>query len=430
MLPAADIFLALRYLRPKRTFISVITLLSVLGPVLGVAVLIIVTSVMSGFDHDIRQAILGMQGHLQVFPGWGFGPAQSQVFEDTGPVLAALERVGAVGAPVMEGPVLVQLRNEVTTKFVKGILPEAEKRVTNIHKNPAFQGRFEIEEGEALIGSKMARELGLRIGDQLLIHAPKRLTGNIKWGDDGQVTVKEPDEVYFPEEVTVAGIFSMGVSDYDEAIMFIHLDQADELFGQDWGSASSVHASVPDPFRMDRLTQNLIRELKDCRVVTWQEANKVLFDTLRVEKSLMFFLLTFIVIVAAFGIAGTLITVAVQKTREIGVLKAMGVDTGVIARIFVLQGAIIGLLGTTLGAALGVLIVHFRDRVADFLELVMRAEVFPDELYHLSKIPGRVAPGDVALIVVLALVICVLASLVPALYAATLSPAKALQEEG
>jgi len=426
----ADIFLALRYLRPKRTLVSVITLLSVLGPVLGVAVLIIVTSVMSGFDHDIREGILDMQAHMQVFPGWGAGLGRSEVFEDTQPVLAALRKVGAKGAPVMEGPVLIQLRDQVLTKFVKGIVPEAEKLVTNIYESSKFSGRFEIEEGEAMIGVDMAYELGLQLGDQLLIHAPKRLTGNIKWEEDGSVKISEPDEVYFPEEVTVVGIFSMGVYEYDSGIILLHLDQADELFGYDWGCASSVHASVADPFQMDEVIDDLHAELKHCRIVSWQEANQMLFGALRVEKNLMFFLLTFIVIVAAFGIAGTLITVAVQKTREIGVMKTVGMEGWTIARIFVLQGGIIGLIGTTLGTGLGLFIVHYRNEVAKILEMVMGHEVFPKKLYHLSQIPGLVTPRDVILIWVMSLIICVLASLIPALYASFLSPARALQEEG
>jgi lipoprotein-releasing system permease protein len=163
--------------------------------------------------------------------------------------------------------------------------------------------------------------------------------------------------------------------------------------------------------------------------VTWQEANRQLFGALRVEKNLMFFLLTFIVIVAAFGIAGTLITVVVQKTREIGILKAVGMPGGTIARIFLLQGTIIGLIGTSLGTGLGLTIIHYRNQVAAVLAAVMGVEVFPKELYHLSQIPALVMASDVVLIVSAALVICIAGSLVPALYASALSPAAALQEE-
>jgi lipoprotein-releasing system permease protein len=422
----ADIFLALRYLRPKRTFISAITLLSGVGPVLGVALLIIVTSVMSGFDHDIRQRILDMQAHLQVYPGYG---ASGAVFEDPEEVLAALDKVGACGAPVVEGPVLIQIRDQVYTKYLKGIVPKLEKKVTNIATAPSFRGKFDIGEGEAMIGADMALELGLNIGDRILIHSPKRLAGNVTWEEDGQVKVTEPDEIYFPEEVTIAGIFSMGVYEYDSSIILLYLDQADDLFGYDWGSATAVHAGTPDPFHLDELTDKLHTLLPDCRIVTWQQANKMLFGALRVEKNLMFFLLTFIVIVAAFGIAGTLITVAVQKTREIGILKAMGIGNGMIARIFILQGAVIGVIGTLIGTGLGLLIITYRNQVAALLARIMGVEIFPKKLYHLSQIPAHATSGDVLHIVILALGICICASLIPALYASALSPARALQEE-
>jgi len=429
MQPAADIFLALRYLRPKRTFISVITLLSILGPVLGVALLVIVTSVMSGFDRDIRERILDMQAHLHVYPRYASPEGGPALFEDPEPVLAALREVDALGSPIIEGPVLIQVHERVEAKYLKGIVPETEKQVTNIGANDSFRGRFELSEGEALIGDELAFLLGVAIGEQMLIHSPNRLARNIKWDKDGSVQTKEVDEVYLPEEVTIVGIFSMGLYEYDSSIVLVHLDQAADLFGHEWGSATSVHASVPDPFAIAPLAEELREKLPHCRVVTWQEANQRLFGALRVEKNLMFFLLTFIVIVAAFGIAGTLITVAVRKTREIGILKAIGMTSGLVARIFVLQGAVIGLIGTALGTGLGLLVIHYRNQVAGVLERIMGVEVFPQELYHLDKIPALVTKGDVVMIVTLSLLICILASLIPALYASSLSPARALQEE-
>ena len=181
--------------------------------------------------------------------------------------------------------------------------------------------------------------------------------------------------------------------------------------------------------RLNGLAERLRARLPACRIVTWQEANQLLFGALAVEKRLTLFLLAFIVIVAAFGIAGTLITVAVQKTREIGILKAVGMSGGTVARIFILQGAVIGVIGTALGTGLGLLVLHYRNEVAGLLAKVMKVEIFPKKLYHLSEIPAFTTRGDILLIVGLSLIICVAASLVPALYACSLSPAKALQEE-
>ena len=423
----ADLFLALRYLRPKRTFISVITLLSILGPVLGVALLIIVTAVMSGFDRDIRDRILGMQSHLQVLPSPLVGPGQEAVIEEPEPVLARLEELGAHGSALIEGAVLLQMRDDVSAKYLKGIVPETEKLVTDISRN--VRGRFDLSEGETLIGEEMAFQMRINLGDRILIHSPEKLTRGIQWNDDGSVVSRETDEVYLPEEATVVGIFSLGLYEYDSSIIFVHADQAAELFGLDWGSATSIHARTPDPFNMTTISTGLQHTFPQYRVVMWQQANERLFGALRVEKNLMFFLLFFIVLVAAFGISGTLITVAVQKTREIGILKAVGFSWAMVARVFVFQGAVIGLFGTGLGTVLGLTVIHYRNQVAAVLAAIMGVEIFPKELYHLSQIPALVLKGDVAVIVGSAVVICVCGSLVPALYASLLSPAVALQEE-
>jgi len=420
----ADVLLALRYLRPKRTFISVITLLSLVGPALGVAILIIVTSVMSGFDEDIRKGILSVQAHLVVSPGAG-----QPVITDPDAVVKTLAARGVRAAPVIEGPVLIQVRDGSSVRAVKGIRPDLEKEVTNIATNGRFSGRFDIHEGEALIGSAMAHELGLQLGDELLIHAPQRLTGNITWEKNGNVRVKEPDEVYVPESVRIVGIFAMGVYDFDDGLVFLHIDQAAELFGYDWGTATSLHARVPDPFRMEALLELVHEDLPAYTVRSWQEVNQLLFGALRVEKTLMVFLLAFIVVVAAFGIAGTLITVAVQKTREVGILKAMGMGRGLVARIFLLVGGIIGLVGTLMGVGLGLLVIRYRNAIAGVLSRAMGVDVFPPELYHLTQIPGKPMAADVVLITLMSVLICVMASLIPALYASAMSPARALQEE-
>jgi len=440
----ADLLLALRYLRPKRTFISVITLLSVIGPMLGVAILIIVTSVMSGFDHDIREGILSMQGHVYVRPYY-----RGQVIENPDVLVKKMADLGIQAAPVIEGKVMIQVGKEPDFKIARGIVPELEKRVINLVGNSRFLGRFDLKEGEVLIGDAMARNLGLKLGDHLLLHAPQRLIGNIKWGDNGEVKVTEPDEVYLPEEVTVVGIFNFGVQDFDDTFVFLQIDQAADLFGYEWGTAMSIHGSVADPFQMDGTLAALREKLPLQRirvpkadgtgyeerlepkyeVQSWKEVNAMLFSTLRVEKTLMVFLLTFIVLVASFGITGTLITLAVQKTREIGIMKAMGMSRWLVARIFLLLGTVIGTLGTTLGTILGLLVIRHRVKVANVLEWLMHADVFPADLYHLRAIPGRAMAGDVSLIVALSIFICILASLVPALYASALSPARALRED-
>ncbi len=163
--------------------------------------------------------------------------------------------------------------------------------------------------------------------------------------------------------------------------------------------------------------------------VTWQEKNQLLFNTLQSEKNLMSFLMTFIVLVASFAIAATLITAAVKKTREIGIMKAVGISSWTVGRIFLFQGMIIGMIGTALGTIAGLLVLHYRTLIARILSAVMGVDVFPAELYHLTQIPSLTTPSDLVRIVVTAMIICILAALIPALYASAFSPAESLRSE-
>ena len=421
-----DIFLALRYLRPRRTFVSVITLLSVIGPLLGVAILIIVSSVMAGFTRDIQQGIVGMQAHLTV------SPTMARAFSSPETLMRQLEgefaSAGLHCAPLIEGTALMQLHDSVYPKVIRGISPEAESKVSTLQQSFSNAG-LALREGEAAIGKRLAWQLRLRVGDEFLFHSPERLTQNIHWKKDGKVEVKEPDEFYLPEQCRVATTYSMGIADYDDNIIVLHIDQAAELFGLDWGRATSIQVKVRDPMTIANLVPLMRQMHPDCHFVTWQEKNRLLFDTLQSEKNLMTFLMTFIVLVASFAISATLITVVVQKTREIGIMKAVGVSSATIARIFLFQGGIIGLLGTGLGTFIGLLILHYRDAIANLLSKIMGVEVFPAELYHLTSIPAMTTPADLVKIVALSLGICLFAALIPALYASAFAPARSLKTE-
>lgn len=431
-----DIFLALRYLRPKRTFVSFITLLSILGPTLGVAILLIVNSIMAGFGKDIQENIMSWQAHLHVFPN------MKSTMDEPDKIIEILEKHGVKASPLIQDSALIQAKAStlsgedeqvIQPKVVYGIDPAREGEVTGI-KGAMIYGKFDIEEGEALIGDRLASAVGLRIGSSFLIHSPARLTQNVKWDKDGQVHVGQPDEVYLPEEVKVVGIFSMGFAEFDESVIFVRRDQAADLFGYDWGTATSVQGKVPDPMSMDKLVQELngdINEpnrLRRFKIVTWKERNQMLFNTLQVEKKLMAFLMTFILLVASFSIAATLITVVVQKTREIGTLKAVGVSSWTVARIFMFQGAAIGVFGTTFGITLGLLVIHYRNGIAAILSKILGHDVFPPELYHLNHLPALWTSSDLVTVSILSMTVCILAALIPAIFASALPPAKSLQD--
>lgn len=428
-----DMFLAFRYLRPKRTFVSFITLLSILGPALGVAVLIIVNSIMQGFQRNIKESLMSWQAHLQVYPLHNVTYSEQEITR----IMEIMGKHGIKAAPVIQDNALIQVKNGYEQyclpKLVYGINPEYERAVTGL-LNKSFQGRFDIREKEAIIGWRIAQSLGLSIGSEFLLHSPKRLTQNVKFGDDGSLDVGNVDEVYLPERVTVVGIFDMGISDLDDNVIYMHLDQVADLHGLNWRSATSIQGKVDDPMDMRKIVADLDADLnppnrmQGGKIITWQERNAKLFETLRVEHLLLLFLMTFILVVASFSIAATLITVVVKKTREIGVMKAVGIGSLSVARIFITEGLVIGIVGSLLGTVLGVLVVVFRTQVAAFLSWVVGHDVFPAEMYHLSELPAQMTTGDLVGFNALAIVICILSALIPSLFAALMPPAKSLQE--
>ncbi len=428
MRSSPDIFLAFRYLRPKRSLVSVITLLSVIGPALGVAVLIIVTAVFDGFDREMKQRLLGLQAHLMVYPGQRSYFESVAKIDDPAPVMGLLESKGLKAAPMIEDLALVQYRDIIEIKSMRGIVPEEEIEITDLKKS-IVAGTWDIKPGEVLVGVNLAASLGVDIGDAILVHSPRKLTENVVWDESGEITMEETQSVYLPEEAVVAGLFSVGIHQIDANMIYLHLDQAADVLGLDWGAATAIHCRSNSPFELDDLANELRGILKGYHVVTWQEQNERLFGALQVEKTLTTFLLFFIVIVAAFSIAGTLITSVTQKTRDIGILKAVGMGPGTIAKVFLIQGAVIGFLGTAAGTAVGLLVIRFRDNVADAIARLIGHELFPPELYYLEKIPAWLTMQDTLVIVGMAFIVCVAASLLPALYASFLQPAKALAED-
>ncbi|MFH1476831.1 MAG: FtsX-like permease family protein [Verrucomicrobiota bacterium] len=399
-------------MKPKRTWLSVISIISVIGVILGVAVLVIVLSVMSGFDDMWRDKILGFDAHVTV--------TRSGIIDDADRLAAAIADLPGVAgvAPYVQGLVFVQHGGIVHTPIMRGIDVERERQVSQLPRH-MVAGRFEIGEDEVIIGRELARRLNVAVGDKLLVYSP-------------QSFIAGKDEIHLPVEMDVAGIFEIGMWEYDIGFILMPLAVAQEFYGLNNG-IHALRVMTTDPFQAhsvaQRITGRLHEEYSDLRVQTWMDLNRQLFDALRVEKNMMFFLLIFIVLVAAFGITNTLIIVVVQKTKEIGLFKALGFSSGSIMRIFFWQGWIQGFFGTVLGIVMGLVTLHYRNDLVRGMAAVCRTELFPKELYHLSEIPSRTAPLDIALIAILALIICTLAGLLPAWRAARLNPAEALRYE-
>ncbi|MDD5727456.1 MAG: ABC transporter permease [Victivallales bacterium] len=416
-----EFFLARRYLRPKRNAVSIITCISVIGVLLGVAVLIVVLSVMTGFTDLMREKLLAVGAHVQID-----SPYYRCIRPDK--ALAALKTHNARAAAIVSAPVLLQYRRQLLPKQILGVYPEQIDRQMNIRKL-LIAGKFRLDKNELVVSEYIACQLGLRVGSKVILHSPEKLLQLVDFKKDNSIEFKKNQEIYLPAEFTVAGIYSLGKRDFDKTVMFIGLEDADDLFLLDWGMATAVYGWIDDPDAIDGLAARLDEELPGERVRTWKQLNADLLNVLMVEKNMMFFLLVFIVLVAAFSITNTLITMVFQKTREIGLLKALGASSAMVMRIFIFQGMFVGIIGSVLGTLTGILVIYWRNQILHFASTVFHMQLFPPEFYYFDGLPAKIVSGDVAIIVSITIVLCTVGGIIPAWRAAKLDPAKALRNE-
>jgi len=424
-------FLALRYLRPKRTFLSIITLICIAGVTLGVMVPIVVLSVMTGFDRELREKVVGFDAHLTIGNSGGVLQGWRKIMDDT----RAIPGVTAI-APFVQGRVLVEFNNRRLAPYIRGIDPVLEEHVSSIKKYiPAGSGTYDLTGNNAIIGTDLAASLDIGVGDTLSIYSPSNIgqildsLDRIDANSNDKTALAQVRELVLPIDVTIAGIFKSGRFSYDSDYLLVPLNVAQELYTLEDNihglSVKTTNADLAPQF------QKSIRQIlpPDVDASTWIEQNSQLFDAINVERNVMFFLLLFIVIVAAFGIMSTLITTTVQKTREIGVIKALGARVSQILWIFLAQGIVVGVFGTLSGLGLGILIVAQRNEFRAWLSRVLHMEIFPTAIYQFAEIPAVIVPRDVAVICISGFVICTIAALIPAWFAARLDPVKALRFE-
>lgn len=417
-----ELLLALRYLRPKRTFVSVITLISVIGVMLGVAVLIIVISVMSGFDRQLREKLLGFNAHLRVIqPG--------ELLSNREEIMARImanPRVKGV-APFVQGKVLLETQppaggSLVDAPIVRGVDAQREGGVSDLPKS-IKEGEFNLRGNGLVLGRELANNLGLRVGDRVSIYSP----ANLKKMKDSRRSGKE--EAVMPDEYTVKGIFDVGYYEFNANVVVTSLANAQDLYELE-DNVHGLQITLHDSNQADAAQAELSRALGLNYVVrTWKDDNSGILNALLVEKNVMFYLLFFIMIVAAFGITSAQITFVVQKTREIGVLKALGATNGQVRWLFLSQSLIVGVLGVIAGFGLGLLALHYRNNFLDLMNRVTGFELFPRTIYAFDRLPALIVPSDIAIICGGSLFICLLAGLLPAWSAGRLQPVEALRHE-
>jgi len=401
------LFVSLRYLtrRRRERFISIISVISILGVIVGVAALIVVLSIMTGFDLEVKEKIIGTYSHIVVLKQGGI-----ENEDKIASVLSKNKHVLA-SSPFIDEPAFLSYKENVQGVLLRGLDEKREGSVSNI-KSYVSSGRLDFGRNGAIVGNELLKTLGLKKGDRISLFSPYAAS-KMPFGNKGK-------------EFIVVGTFASGRYDYDANMVFISLKDAKELFGKN--SVSGIGIKVDNEFNVNKIKNSLQRELHYPYIVrSWMDLDKNLMRALAIEKKIMFIILALIIIVACFNIASTLIMQVLEKTKDIGILRAIGATTGDVKKIFITLGFSIGLVGAFLGTVLGVAIAANINTIADYIEGITGVSLFPSDIYYLSEIPVKIVPGDVTFIAVFSLFLAVLASLYPAWKASRLNPVDAIR---
>ena len=394
---------------------------------LGVAVLIIVISVMSGFDQEWRSRILGFTPHLKLLQG---DPSRERPLTNFVHVIEQVRSNSLVKAvaPFIQSQALVETEpsdreSQVLVPWLRGIDPDAEKSISVLATN-IVSGKFDVSGHGLLVGTELAGALRLHVGDRLVIYSPNQLH-KLKDRKEG-----EAGERPIGRDFTVRGIFDVGFEEFNAYFVVTSLESAQEIFELPDDAVQGLEIETANPFDAGRLRNQLASVVGDGYYMkTWTEERVDLFNALATEKNMMFFLLFFIMIVAAFGIVNSQITFVVQKTRDIGILKALGATHAQVLWIFLSQSLAVGLLGVGLGFSLAMVALRFRNEFLHFMNRLTGFELLPASIYHIYELPASIETGDIAIICATAFLACIAAGFFPAWKAAALQPVEALRHE-
>ena len=415
MLTPYELFVGLRYTRAKRRnhFISFISITSMLGIALGVAALIVVLSVMNGFQKELRARILGVASHVQI-TGMSNGLRDWQrIAKQT---MSIPEVIAA--APYIMAQGLISNHQTVQGSIVRGIVPADEDKVADIGSHMKYGSLNALQAGRfgIVLGSELALAIGARLGDKIVVIAPQ-----------GQVT---PAGI-MPrlKQFDVVGIFEVGMYEYDAGLALIHLDDARKLYRMD-DKVSGVRLKLKDLFAAPNVARALTQTLDaDVYVADWTRSHANFFRAVQIEKRVMFIILLLIVAVAAFNIVSTLVMAVTDKRADIAILRTLGAAPGEIMKIFVIQGALIGVIGTLVGVVGGMLLAWNVSVVVPAIEHMFGVQFLAKDVYYISDLPSDPHWQDVVVIAFTSFALSLAATLYPSLRAARINPAEALRYE-
>ena len=407
----------LRYTRAgkrsaRNSFISFISLISMAGIALGVAALIVVLSVMNGFQKEVRDRMLSVLAHIEVSDAYGALPDWQQTARE-----AFLDKDVKGAAPYVAGQAMMTRDDTVRGVVVRGVLPEEEPKVSDV-AGQIKQGSFnDLRAGEfnIVLGLELARSMQARVGDKVTLIAPQ-----------GQVT--PAGVIPRLKQFTVVAIFEAGHFEFDSSLAFMHLDDAQKMFRL--AAPSGLRLRIADMQTAPQVAQDLSRILTgDVLISDWSQQNRTWFAAVQTEKRMMFIILTLIIAVAAFNLVSTLVMTVTDKQADIAILRTLGSSPGSIMKIFMIQGALVGLIGTAIGVGGGVLVALNVDVIVPFIERLLGVQFLPRDIYLISALPSDLRWPDVGTIGMVAVVLAFLATLYPSWRAARVRPAEALRYE-
>ncbi len=396
------IYVGLRYLtrRSKERFISIISVISILGVIVGVSALIVVISIMTGFDIEIKEKIIGTYSHLVLLKEGGI--------ENEKKVMALLNETEHVVAssPFIEKAAFLKYRDRAVGVIVRGLDEKYEKYVSNVSQY-IDSGSLNFGENGIIPGRELLKSLRLKKNDKISLLLP-----------DGRRK----------KDFTVIGTFTSGRYDYDANLVFINLKDARSFFNKD--SVSGIGIKVDNEFDVNKIKRDLQKVFRyPFTIRSWMDLDRNLMRAIAVEKKIMFIVLALIIVVACFNIASSLIMQVLEKTKDIGVLRAIGATAGDIKKIFVFLGFSVGFIGVVFGGILGIVLARNINTIADYVERLTGFELFPSDIYYLSSIPVKIVQSDVAIIAIFSLILAVAASFYPAWRASRLNPVDAIRYE-